>query len=126
MYMPKEYRGTKEYGLIFAELVVAARHRGTVTYQELAELVGLPTHGTHMGVEIGGYIGAISEDEVSHGRPMLSAIVVNVEGKPGIGFYSLARQLGKLKSEHPADEEAFFESEKKAVYQTWQRSFSEK
>jgi hypothetical protein len=56
---------------------------------------------------------------------MLSAIVVNVEGKPGIGFYWLARKLGKLASEHPADEEGFFESEKKAIYKTWQRSFSE-
>jgi hypothetical protein len=64
--MPKEYRGTKEYGLIFAELIVAARHRGTVTYQELAELVGLPTRGTNMGVEIGGYIGAIAEGQVPH------------------------------------------------------------
>jgi hypothetical protein len=122
--MSDDLRGTKEYGLIYAELIVAARHRGTVTYQELADLIGLPTHGIALGVKLGEYIGTISEDEVSHGRPMLSAIVVNVQGKPGEGFYWLARQLGKLKSEHPADEAEFFESEKKAVYKTWQRTFA--
>jgi len=123
--MSDDLRGTKEYGLIFAELIIAARHRGTVTYQEIAELIGLPTKGIAMGVKIGEYIGTISEDEVSHSRPMLSALVVNVSGKPGAGFYWLARQLGKLNSEHPADEEAFFESEKRAIYRTWQRSFAE-
>jgi hypothetical protein len=124
-HISDEFRGTKEYGLIFAELIIAARHRGTVTYQELAELIGLPTHGIQMGITLGSFVGAISEDEVSHGRPMLSAIVVNVRGEPGVGFFWLARQLGKLNSEQPADEAAFLERERKAVHKTWQRSFSE-
>jgi hypothetical protein len=49
----KQYRGTREYALIFAELITAARYRGTVTYQELAELVGLPLQGNFMGAELG-------------------------------------------------------------------------
>ena len=40
--MVNTHRGTKAYLLIYAELITAARYRGTVTYQELAELVGLP------------------------------------------------------------------------------------
>ena len=121
--MSDKYRGTKEYALIYAELIRAARYRGTVTYQELADLVGLPLRGSHMGSELGGYLGAISEGEAQAGRPMLSAITVTVDGKPGGGFFGLAQQMGRLTSEHPADREEFWESEKKAVYRTWQRSF---
>jgi hypothetical protein len=117
------YRGTKEYALIHSELIRAARYRGTVTYQELADLVGLPLHGNHMGAELGGYLGAITEDELQLGRPMLSAIAVTVAGKPGGGFFSLAKEKGKLSSDQPADQQAFWESEKKAVYGTWQKSF---
>ncbi len=47
--MVNTHRGTKAYLLIYAELITAARYRGTVTYQELAELVGLPLHGIYMG-----------------------------------------------------------------------------
>jgi hypothetical protein len=122
--MEDKYRGTKQYLLIYAELIQAARYRGTVTYQELADLVGLPLQGSYMGSEIGGYIGAISEDEVKQGRPMLSAIVIGVSGKPGPGFFTWAKDLGKLKSDEKSDQEAFWEAEKKAVYATWQRSFA--
>ena len=34
--MGKEIPGSKEYYLIYAELITAARYRGTVTYQEIA------------------------------------------------------------------------------------------
>ena len=122
--LSKQYRGTREYALIFAELITAARYRGTVTYQELAELVGLPTHGTHMGAELGGYLGAISEDEVKQGRPMLSAIAIGTTGKPGGGFYPYAKELGRLTSDDPAAQLLFWEAEKRAVYATWQRSFA--
>jgi hypothetical protein len=120
--MTDRYHGTKEYFLILAELIQTARYRGTVTYQELADLVGLPLVGSFMGNELGGYLGAISEDEVQHGRPMLSALTVTVEGKPGDGFFALAKDLGKLKSDHPYDRDAFWEAEKRTVYQIWQRS----
>lgn len=123
--MDNKYRGTKEYFLILAELITAARYRGTVTYQELASLIGLPTQGNYMGTELGKYLGAISEDEVkNHSRPMLSAIAVTVNKKPGPGFFGLAQQLGKLKSDHPADQQDFWKSERKAVYQAWRKSFN--
>jgi len=37
-----KYRGTKLYHLVFNELITAARYRGTVTYQEIAKMMGLP------------------------------------------------------------------------------------
>ena len=111
-----KYRGTKEYALVYCELITAAKYRGTVTYQEIAKMMNLPLTGNHMSAVLGKILGEISEDEVSHERPMLSAIAVGVNGLPGAGFYVLARELGKLKDQA---EEVFWETEKKAVYETW-------
>ncbi|MDE3230070.1 MAG: hypothetical protein KGO05_09315 [Chloroflexota bacterium] len=114
---------TKEYHLIYAELIHAARHRGTVTYQEVAELIGIQTYGSYMGHEIGAYAGVISMNEVRHGRPMLSAILVRVDGVPSGGFFDLARQLGRLNSDDEAHQQAFLAAETQAVYHTWKRTF---
>ncbi len=110
------YRGKKEYSLVYAEMITAARYRGTVTYQEVAQIMGLPLQGSHMGKEVGWILGEISDDEVANGRPMLSAIVVNVQGLLGSGFYALARQLGRLQDDN---EQAFWERECQLVYETW-------
>jgi hypothetical protein len=118
-----KYRGSKEYLLVCCELVKAARCRGTTTYQAIAEIMGLPLTGAHMGREVGRMLGAIAEDEVSYGRPMLSAVAVGVGGSPGPGFFILARELGKLQEDSKEAERRFWEEEKEAVYATWQREF---
>ncbi|MCH8328426.1 MAG: hypothetical protein IID15_07900 [Candidatus Marinimicrobia bacterium] len=115
----REVPGKKEYHLIFSELIAAAKYRGTVTYQEIAQILGLPLTGNYMGAEIGHLLGEISEDEVRAARPMLSAIVVNTAGKPGPGFFELARQLGKLDTDERKAELRFFEAERKEVYDQW-------
>ena len=112
----KKYVGTKEYALVYTELIAATKYRGTVTYQEIAQIMGLPLKGSHMGREVGWVLGEISADELANGRPMLSAIAVGVNGKPGQGFFEWARKLGRLTTE---DEWAFWESECKAAYNTW-------
>ena len=112
----KTYRGTKEFGLIYIELITAARYRGTVTYQEIAQIMGLPLSGNHMSREVGWILGEISAYELENGRPMLSAIAVGVNGKPGQGYFEWARKLGRLTTE---DEWVFWENECKAVYDTW-------
>lgn len=121
--MSDKYRGTKEYQLVYAELITAARYRGMTTYQAVAQILGLPLTGSYMGNQVGHAVGEISADEVVQGRPMLSALVVGVNGLPGQGFFILARQLGKLQSDQPEDEQRFWEQEKEAVYETWEREF---
>ena len=74
--VPDKYRGSKEYLLVYCELIKAARYKGTTTYQAIAEIMGLPLRGSHMGREVGKILGEISEDELNQGRPMLSAIAV--------------------------------------------------
>lgn len=71
--------------------------------------------------EVGQMLGEISEDEVHAGRPMLSAVVVGVSGKPGPGFFGLAGDLGRLSD--GGDQQAFWEQERDAVYDAWRRPF---
>ena len=114
-----KYRGTTTYHLVFSRLITAARHRGFVTYQELAKVMGLPLKGSHMGAQSGQILGEISEDEHEAGRPMLSAVALNVSGQPGPGFFGLARDLGLLDSEDREQEVAFWASQKEALYELW-------
>lgn len=116
-----KYRGMREYHLVFSQLIGAARYKGTVTYKQLAQVVGLPPAGSHMGAKLGALLGAISEDETSHARPMLSAIAISERGKPGSGFFGLARELGKLKDNSANAEKRFWEDEKESVYKEWAR-----
>lgn len=117
MSIVKKYRGTKEYALVYSELITAAKYRGTLTYQEIAILMGVTPKGGQMAGATGQILGEISEDEVTNGRPMLSAIAVGVSGKPGPGFSNFARQLGRLKPDE--DEGEFWKKECKEVYNTW-------
>jgi hypothetical protein len=83
--------------------------------------MGLPLVGAYMGSETGHLLGEISEDEHVRGRPMLSAIAVGVSGLPGPGFFSFARDLGKLAEDSEEARRLFWEAEKAAVYETWKR-----
>jgi len=118
--VPNRYRGTTDYIRVLAELVHAAEYRGVTTYQDIAVIMGLPLQGSYMGKETGHILGEISEDEVSAGRPMLSAAAVSVTGKAGPGFFALAKDLGRF-SGGPEEEESFWRKELQAVYETWRR-----
>lgn len=118
-----KYRGSKEYLLVYCELIRAARYRGLTAYQTIAEIMGLPLRGNYMGKEVGHVLGEISQDELDHGRPMLSALAVGVSGLPGSGFFSLARELGKLQERSKEAQRRFWEEEKAAVYKAWKREF---
>ncbi len=115
-----KYRGSKEYHLIFCKLITAAQKRDEMPYKEVADILGINTPGHHMAREVGQVLGEISEDEHRAGRPMLSAIAVGVNSIPGEGFFTLARQLGKLTATGGNNEIQFWRDEKQHVYDTWQ------
>jgi len=81
--------------------------------------MGLPVSGSYMGRETGYVLGEISEDEVTANRPMLSAVAVGVNGKPGPGFFSFAKQLGLF--DETKDELDFWQEQREAVYRAWRR-----
>ena len=86
-------------------------------------IMGLPLKGSHMGAETGRLLGEISADEVKNGRPMLSALALNVNGEPGSGFFHLARDLGMLQNDE--DEQLFLDRQRDDVYDTWKRPLME-
>lgn len=110
------YRGTKEYLLVYCELINAAKCRGTLTFKEIAKRVGFPNQGRSMAGIVSFILEIISEDEVYYGRPMLSAIVIGIDGTPGDGFFHLADRLGKTSGKNYND---FLATEREAVYNTW-------
>ena len=89
--VPNKYRGTTTYVHVLAELVRAAQYRGITTYQDIAVIMGLPMKGNLMGAQTGWILGEIAEDEVKAGRPMLSAVAVDVSGTAGRGVFGLTR-----------------------------------
>jgi hypothetical protein len=113
------FRGTTVYVHVLAELVRAAQYRGLTTYQDIAVIMGLPLSGSNMGKQIGQILGEIVEDEVSAGRPMLSAICVSVSGRPGPGFFGFAREIGRMEANQSEDD--FWRQEREAVYAAWRR-----
>ena len=118
-----KYRGTREYALVYRELITAAMYRGTVIYQEIAAIMGLPLTGSHMAREVGQILGEISEDEVNNDRPMLSAVAVSKEGRSSEGFFGLAESLERITERSEATDKKFWEDEQKALYKLWQRQF---
>lgn len=120
----EKYGGTVEYYKVHKELTNAARYRGTVTYQEIAQIMGLPLKGSYMGSQVGYILGEISEDEVQQGRPMLSAVAVGVSGEPGDGFYGLAKDLNIFSEENVEAKRKFWQQEKDKVYKVWQKKLS--
>jgi hypothetical protein len=114
---------TPLYHIIYSHRISAAQMRGLTTCQHVAEIRGMPLSGQNMGKQVGDMIGAISANEVAHGRPMLSAIVVGVSGVPGDGFYAWAENLGRYNTAQHTRREDFWHQEMEAVYETWKRQF---
>jgi hypothetical protein len=115
----QKYRGSTIYVHVLAELVRAAQYRGVTTYQDIALIMGLPLTGSYMGKETGQVLGEIAQEEVKSGRPILTAVVVGVNGRPGQGFYDLAHRSGRARS--ASEDQEFWKRELESVYATWKR-----
>lgn len=112
-----DWTNTKEYFITYSILINAARHQGMTTYQEIAQACGFPTAGAYMGSVVGQILGLISQNELAHNRPFLSAIAVGVSGEPGEGFFNWAKQLGVMKEDE--DNDSFFTKERNRIYEEW-------
>ena len=115
--MAMDWSNTKEYFITYSILIDAARHQGITTYQEIAQACGLPTAGAFMGSVVGQILGVISQNELAHNRPMLSAIAFGVTGAPGEGFFNWAKELGVMKAEE--EKGSFLSRERERIYEVW-------
>lgn len=117
--IPDKYRGSRAYSLVYCRLIDAARKIEAVSYERIAEIMGLEP-GLYMVQEIGHLLGEINEDEHNNGRPMLSAVAVNPDIKmPGEGFFKLANKLQKFHGTTVEDKRTFWREEIQKVYETW-------
>ena len=101
----------------YEELKHVARRESYTTYSKIAPLAGLDMDSQADRNRIAEILGEISTHEHSLGRPLPSAVVVLAEeGKPGQGFFTLARQLGLYGG---GDDLKFWLDEIKRVHQCW-------
>src|SRR4051812_5090898 len=74
-------------------LIEVARRRGLITYGELC--IGLAKPKLFPGsADLSGLLFQVSRYERRNGRPLLTALVVNADGRPGRGFFSMAQSEG--------------------------------
>lgn len=103
---------------IYEELQRVAREQDVTTYEPIAQLADLDMRRQEDRNEIGRLLGEISTYEHEQGRPLLSAVVhLQEQNRPGVGFFTLARQLGLLQAD--GDEDAFWNDEVRRVWQAW-------
>lgn len=95
--------------------------RRTITYSELAQRVCLPLQPYILSRQLPGLLDDISRAELAEGWPLLGVLVVRkADGLPGVGFFKLAREIGRLSPRvGKAGEQRFFREELQRVYAAW-------
>lgn len=87
-----------------ALLAARAQDGAPISYREAADRLGLVPPG--MIARLGAALEALMEEDAADARPLLAALCVSrVSGRPGLGFFLKAAELG-LFSGDPAGPEA--------------------
>lgn len=119
MYLDIEERAIRK------KLIEVAKQKGTITYNGLNLELNL-----HLDFKmendrslIGTMLGNISTFEFQHGRPLLSALVVNYsgayEGCPSLSFYAFARRIRNIPYHVP--NRIIWKNELDKIYAEWSR-----
>jgi hypothetical protein len=103
---------------IYDVLINTARNKRTIKYKDLAKTVGLDWHKNYGQCrQIFSILGAICTAEDQQGHPLLSAVAVRQDtGRPGIGFFNVARDLGRHTGH---DDISFWKKERDKVWLFW-------
>lgn len=102
---------------IYQQLQVVAKSKECTYYSDIAPLANLDMKNVGDRDQMADILGEISSHEHRQGRPMLSAVVISIEGnKPGVGFFGLAGDLG-LYDGH--DDDKFWFEELNRVWEHW-------
>jgi hypothetical protein len=108
---------------IHGRLVRLAQARRTVSFDDIAAIVGTDARGRLSPSRTRKALSEISVYEHSRARPMLSVLVLHKEGNsPGPEFFALARSLGRYSGDDEASERAFIEAEMLSVWDQWQKA----
>lgn len=102
---------------LYRALIEVARQRDTITYGEIAPLVGLTMVRPPDRGALGALLDEVDRAELAAGRPLLCAIVVRRDrGLPGRGFFRNARLLG---FDPESADAAFWRAELERVHDWW-------
>ncbi len=86
-----------------------------ISYSELSRKLRAITFQPE-GYDFHGLLGQLSEESDTDSKGMISALVVRMEnGRPGTGFFTLGKELGRDVS----DGDAFWTAELKSVYRAF-------
>lgn len=100
------------------KLIEIAKEQSLISYGELAGFAGMPFDVDSERNRLYAILDEINRGEDAQGRPMLSVVVVHKDdGKPGAGFFKLAKHIGKQKKSVSNDD--FFRSEIINVFNYW-------
>ena len=106
-----------ERQVIYEMLCDVAKAREVIYYSDIGALVRWNMASPGDRKRLADLLGEISSDEVSSGRPMLSALVVSKEfGVPLEGFFELAKSLGRYDG---VDGDKFWAVERDKAYEEW-------
>jgi hypothetical protein len=113
--------------VVHNRLVRLAQARRTVSFREIASLVGTDARSRVSQIRTSKVLSEISVYEHSHARPMLSALVLDREGgSPGREFFVLARTLGRYSGEDEGSDRRFLAAEIRSVWHQWEIIRSER
>jgi len=108
------------YQAVHQRLNSIARKQSTTSYSEIAPLAQLEMDNPHHRELMRQMLYEINRHEHGVGHPLLSAVVIYMDGNgPGRGFFTCAQELGLYKGRNDAEEEAFWVSELSRVYEFW-------
>ncbi len=103
--------------LVLDRLIELAYAGKTISYNELAAIVGLDVEKAEDRRVLVRILAEIGYSENAAGRPLITAVVVRPEIRyPGTGFFIQARELGFNTFE---DDRSYYEYELKKVYAFW-------
>lgn len=103
-------------------IAVAKSHRGVIFYSALGRQHGIEGDDEFNFKKLADEIGAVSEYEHAHGRPLLSVVVVRKDScQPGLGFFKLAKTLGIMKLTWKSEENClkFYAEEHRRIKAYW-------
>jgi hypothetical protein len=102
------------------ELIACAKAGATVTYQDLAWRVPIPSpHAIH---RLTGLLETLVREDHAAGRPLLAALAVSraQRGVPGRGFFQLLSELGRYRGPDQGPEAAAHHAEElRAALASW-------
>lgn len=116
-YSPEELERAKEE--IHSVLIEVAKYKRTIAYSDLVSKIRCVNLEAESHA-LAALLDEISSEENTAGRGMLSVVVVHKHGdmKPGHGFFSLAKNLGREVSDY----DEFWVKELERVHEYWSKS----